>query len=75
MMPGMTGFELVEALRTKEGTRSVPILVLTAKDLTMAERRELNGRVAAVLSRKTGAADLLTVLDDLVRPDKVRVAS
>ena len=66
MMPGMTGFELLDAMKSDARTRSLPILVLTAKELTRVERRELNGRVAAVLSRTTDSTDLLTLLGSLV---------
>jgi CheY-like chemotaxis protein len=75
MMPGMTGFELLDAIRTDERTRSLPILVITAKDLTPAERRELNGRVAAVLSHASDPADLLKLLGTLVPQPAALAAS
>jgi CheY-like chemotaxis protein len=57
----------VEALHADEKTRSIPIMVLTAKDLTSEDKRQLNGHVAAVLSRgSTGAPDLLDWLQRLV---------
>ncbi|NOY50555.1 MAG: response regulator [Chlorobi bacterium] len=34
MMPGIDGFELLEKLRAHESTKFVPVLVLTAKDLS-----------------------------------------
>src|SRR6185436_18620679 len=34
IMPGMSGFELAELLRQRESTSRIPIVVLTAKDLT-----------------------------------------
>src|SRR5205807_6418588 len=75
MMPGMTGFELLDAIRTDARTRSLPILVVTAKDLTRAERRELNGRVAAVLSRASDPNDLLKLLGTLVPQPAALAAS
>ena len=74
-MPGMTGFELLDAIRTDARTRSLPILVVTAKDLTRAERRELNGRVAAVLSRASDPNDLLKLLGTLVPQPAALAAS
>jgi hypothetical protein len=42
-------------------------MVLTAKDLTSEDKRQLNGHVAAILSRgATGAPDLLGWLERLV---------
>jgi CheY-like chemotaxis protein len=66
MMPRVSGFDVVEALQADEKTRSIPIMVLTAKDLTSDDKRQLNGHVAAVLSRgSTGAPDLVEWLKKL----------
>ncbi|HEX9475935.1 MAG TPA: response regulator [Candidatus Dormibacteraeota bacterium] len=67
MMPDVTGFDVVEALRSDAATEQIPILVLTAKDLTDADKRQLNGHVSTVLSRRsTGTADLLGQLQQVV---------
>ncbi len=55
MMPEMDGFEFLEALRRREDARSVPVVVLTAKDLTDADRERLNGSVERIV-RKGGLA-------------------
>jgi signal transduction histidine kinase/CheY-like chemotaxis protein len=67
MMPEVTGFDVVEALRGAESTQNIPIMVLTAKTLTELDRRQLNGHVATILRRgSTGAADLLSLLKQVV---------
>jgi signal transduction histidine kinase/DNA-binding response OmpR family regulator/CHASE3 domain sensor protein len=67
LMPDVTGFDVVAALRGAESTRSIPIMVLTAKDLTDVERRQLNGQVAAVFERNSLAgAELIGWLHQLV---------
>jgi CheY-like chemotaxis protein len=67
MMPGVTGFDVVEALRADKSTANLPILVLTAKDLTEADKRQLSGHVSSILSRRsTGATELLTLLHEIV---------
>src|SRR5579864_5843716 len=67
MMPHVTGFDVVESLRADEGTRSIPIMVLTAKTLTEADIRQLNGHVSTILRRgSTGATDLLGLLRQVV---------
>ena len=53
MMPEMDGFEFVARVRKKLEWRSIPIVVLTAYDLTTKERRRLNGYVETIL-RKGG---------------------
>jgi CheY-like chemotaxis protein len=67
LMPDVTGFDVVAALRGAESTRSIPIMVLTAKDLTDEDRRLLNGQVAAVFERNSLAgAELIGWLHQLV---------
>ncbi|MHB8589700.1 MAG: response regulator [Candidatus Dormibacteraceae bacterium] len=67
LMPEVTGFDVVAALRGDEATRSIPIMVLTAKDLTEEDRRQLNGQVAAVFERNSLAgAELIGWLHQLV---------
>jgi len=60
MMPGLTGFDVVESLRAEEVTRSIPIMVLTAKTLTEDDKRKLNGEVAAIFQRNSVAGTELT---------------
>ena len=55
IMPDLTGFDVVESLRAEEATRSIPIMVLTAKALTEDDKRALNGQVAAIFQRNSVA--------------------
>ncbi|HEV2218257.1 MAG TPA: response regulator [Candidatus Dormibacteraeota bacterium] len=67
MMPEVTGFDVVEALRADPKTAQTPIMVLTARHLTEADKRHLNGHVSTILSRgSVGAADLLGLLQQVV---------
>jgi CheY-like chemotaxis protein len=56
MMPEMDGIAFVERLRASERNRSIPVLVLTAKDITPADRQRLSGGVRAILQK--GSVDL-----------------
>src|SRR5258708_31683822 len=49
MMPGVTGFDVVEALRDQPATRAIPIMVLTAKTLTEGDIKPLNGHASTIL--------------------------
>jgi len=60
MMPGVTGFDVVEALRSDEATRSIPVMVLTAKQLTDHDKQALNGHVAGIFQRDSVAGTELT---------------
>src|SRR4029077_19144860 len=51
MMPDVTGFDVVEALRAEDATRSIPIMVLTAKVLTEDDKKALNGHVSGIFQR------------------------
>ena len=51
MMPEMDGFELVHELRQNEKWRAIPVVVLTAKELTAADRQKLNGRVVKIFEK------------------------
>jgi CheY-like chemotaxis protein len=63
LMPEVSGFEVVEALGGHEATRSIPIMVLTAKHLTNADLDQLHGHVSTILKRgSSGAADVVKQL-------------
>jgi threonine synthase len=48
MMPKLDGFGLLDALKADERLKEVPIIVVTARDLTAYERQRLSGRVRAL---------------------------
>jgi PAS domain S-box-containing protein len=63
VMPEMDGFEFTAQLRKHEQWRSIPVIVITAKDLTPEERNRLNGCVEQVLRKESYAfGDLLAEL-------------
>jgi threonine synthase len=52
MMPEMDGFTLLEILKKEEeDLRKVPIIVVTAKELSPAEKRRLDGQVESLLQK------------------------
>ena len=63
MMPEVSGFEVARALRESEHTARIPILVLTAKDLTAEDHARLNGDVSAILAKASfSTSELLAEL-------------
>jgi len=59
MMPEMDGFEFTANLQQNEKYRAIPIVVLTAKDLTEADRLRLHGSIQKVLHKSGTAQDEL----------------
>ena len=58
MMPEMDGFEFREEMRRNAQWRGIPVVVVTARDLTDAERNRLNGGVERII-QKTDRDDML----------------
>jgi CheY-like chemotaxis protein len=67
MMPEMDGFELLDALRSNGGWREIPVLVLTAKDLTDKDRARLNVGIERILQKRDRQEMLRELLDVLDR--------
>jgi threonine synthase len=51
MMPGMDGFGVIDTLKGDPALNTIPIIVLTAKDLTPRERERLSGQINALLQK------------------------
>ena len=51
MMPEMDGFQFITELRKKPAWRTIPIVVITAMDLTQKERARLDGYVKRILQK------------------------
>ncbi len=76
MMPLMDGFEFAEKVRLHDEWRSIPIVVVTAAELTRAERRRLNGNVETIISKEGHSKDdLLEQVRDALDNNAVPRAS
>ncbi len=63
MMPEVDGFAVVEALQGREDWRAIPVVIVTALDLSKADLDRLSGRASKVLQKgKYDRADLLTLV-------------
>jgi CheY-like chemotaxis protein len=73
MMPEMDGFEFVAEFRRHEAWRAIPIVVVTAKDLSAADRVRLNGYVHNILQKGAYTREeLLAEVRDLVTTSVAR---
>jgi signal transduction histidine kinase/CheY-like chemotaxis protein len=59
MMPEMDGFEFLAEMRQSAQWRDIPVLVLTAKDLSAEDQNRLNGYVERVMQKNASELDEL----------------
>ena len=57
MMPEVNGFDVVEALSDQPDTARIPILVVTANEITADDRTKLNGYVTAIMEKTEFSRD------------------
>lgn len=74
MMPELDGFSLLEELKLDKRTQHIPIIVVSAKDLTASDQRRLNGHIHAIyqkgrLQPKELAAQVVEVLEKRTSPE------
>lgn len=51
MMPEMDGFQVIEKLQNIPSVSSIPIIVVTAKELTLSEQNAIKGRITALMHK------------------------
>jgi CheY-like chemotaxis protein len=51
MMPDVSGFDVVAALQDRRETARIPVVVVTSKPITAADRRRLNGYVLSIVNK------------------------
>jgi len=73
MMPEMDGFEFVAELRRHEAWRAIPVVVITARDLSRDDHERLNGYVQKILQKgEHGRDQLLSEVRELVATSVAR---
>ncbi|MCP4118088.1 MAG: response regulator [Desulfobacteraceae bacterium] len=51
IMPEKNGFEVLDKVRSNPKTRELPVIVVTAKDLTREEKKKLSGNASSILAK------------------------
>jgi threonine synthase len=59
MMPEMDGFSVLDALQANRDTANIPVIVVTAKELTSAEKLRLKGRIQSLMQKGDFMSDEL----------------
>jgi CheY-like chemotaxis protein len=60
MMPDVNGFDVVEALRKRRDTARIPIVVVTAKQVTAEDRAKLHGFATTIMEKTAFDRDRFT---------------
>ena len=76
MMPGMSGFEMVARLRAQSEGAHIPIMIVSAKDLTTEDILTLNGNVQRFVAKGSiDAAGLTNAVRQLLGQSKSQGAA
>jgi len=59
MMPELDGFEVLDTLKADPNTAPIPVIVVTAKELTQDEKRRLDGQISILMQRGEFLSDEL----------------
>ena len=59
IMPDMNGYEVIQALRATPLTQHIPVILLTAKNLSVTERQVLSNSIEAIVQKSPASRDTL----------------
>jgi CheY-like chemotaxis protein len=76
MMPEVDGFQFADALRGQPSWREIPIVVLTAKDITDEDRHRLDSQVVRLLEKSEyGTQELVALVHEAAVSRRARSAA
>ncbi|NPV65822.1 MAG: response regulator [Anaerolineae bacterium] len=59
VMPGMSGFEVLDALKSDQKTQNIPVIIYSSKELNPEEHYQLRASAEAILSKSVVSSDTL----------------
>jgi threonine synthase len=69
MMPEMDGFALLDQFKQRQHTRDIPVIVVTAKELTAEEYKSLEGQIMSLIQKGNFLSDeLLDEIELMLNP-------
>lgn len=75
-MPGMSGFEVLDALKTNLATKDIPVVICTSRVLSESERLRLTGKTVAILSKEgRGLQEIAQVVRRMASPRQMGAAA
>ncbi|NQT59705.1 MAG: response regulator [Bacteroidetes bacterium] len=75
LMPEMNGFEVLDRVRSTAELKNLPVIIVTAKDLTAQERERIAGKASSILTKdesisKNLLQEVKRILFELHQPEK-----
>ncbi len=68
MMPEMDGFEVFNRIRTNPKTTHIPVIIVSAKDLTPQERKALSGNIERIITKtEASSSELLLEIKRIIQ--------
>ena len=74
-MPVMSGLELVKELRENEITKSIPVILLTARSFAISKEEQNDLQISTCLSKPFSPRELLGDIEDVLHKNEVVVKS
>jgi len=66
-MPGMDGFDVLQELRREGGLKEIPVMIITAAELTESEKRDLTKNVKGVITKgQINRQPLLNTIEEIL---------
>ena len=70
-MPGMSGLELVEKIRSNEQTKSIPTIMLTARSFAISKEQQEQLEISGCLSKPFSPRELLGNIEDVLHQQEL----
>ncbi len=70
-MPGMSGLELLEKMRSNEDTKAIPAIMLTARSFAISKEQQAELCVSGCLSKPFSPRELLGSIEDILHRQEV----
>jgi CheY-like chemotaxis protein len=65
-MPGMNGLELVQKIRNNEVTKDTPVILLTARSVSLDDKQQQDLQIAACVSKPFSPRELLKSVEEIL---------